>query len=132
MDVPLYHIRTATPGRIVGSDVAGIVDIVGERVTQWKVGDKAAGLLQGGEWKQVSTLNFRAWLIIYLSASSENPRPGGFAEYAILEADLAIHVPAAVSLEQAAAFPLCSLTAAQVVIIFSLSKRNRESHHDQI
>lgn len=47
-------------------------------------------------------------------ATSGNPRPGGFAEYAILEADLAIHIPAAVTSEQAAGFPLCSLTAAQV------------------
>jgi NADPH:quinone reductase-like Zn-dependent oxidoreductase len=47
-------------------------------------------------------------------ATSGNDRPGGFAEYAILEADLAIHVPAAITLEQAASFPLCSLTAAQV------------------
>jgi NADPH:quinone reductase-like Zn-dependent oxidoreductase len=42
------------------------------------------------------------------------PRPGGFAEYAILEQDLAIHVPAGVSFDEAATVPLCALTAAQV------------------
>lgn len=87
----------APPGRVVGSDIVGIVDKLGEGVTQWKAGDRVAGLLQG--------------------ATSGNPRPGGFAEYAILEADLAIHIPAAVTSEQAAGFPLCSLTAAQALFI---------------
>lgn len=41
-------------------------------------------------------------------------RPGGFAEYAILEADLAITIPEEVSFDEAATLPLCSLTAAQV------------------
>ena len=42
------------------------------------------------------------------------PRPGGFAEYAILEQDLAIHVPAGVTYDEAATVSLCALTAAQV------------------
>jgi len=87
----------APPGRVVGSDIAGTIDKIGEGVTRWKTGDRVAGLLQG--------------------ATSGNPRPGGFAEYAILEADLAIRVPAGVTLEQAAAFPLCSLTAAQAIFL---------------
>lgn len=53
-------------------------------------------------------------------ATSANLRPGGFAEFAILEADLAIHIPVAVSFEQAATLPLCSLTAAQVRIPIAL------------
>lgn len=36
------------PGRTVGSDIAGVVDQVGSEVSQWKVGDRVAGLLQGG------------------------------------------------------------------------------------
>ncbi|KAG6900672.1 hypothetical protein C0993_005905 [Termitomyces sp. T159_Od127] len=81
-------------GRVVGSDFAGTVDRIGEDVTQWKVGDRVTGFVQG--------------------ATSVNPRPGGFAEYAILEADLAIRIPPGTSFEEAATFPLCSLTAAQV------------------
>lgn len=45
----LYTVhQTDKPGRVVGSDIAGTVDKVGERVTDWKVGDRIAGLLQGG------------------------------------------------------------------------------------
>ncbi|PPQ98960.1 hypothetical protein CVT26_014424 [Gymnopilus dilepis] len=88
---------TDKPGRVVGSDIAGVVEKVGSDVTDWKVGDRVAGLLQG--------------------ATSGNPRPGGFAEYALLEHDLAIHIPSGVSLEEAATVPLCSLTAAQALFI---------------
>ncbi|KAG6817774.1 hypothetical protein H0H87_003182 [Tephrocybe sp. NHM501043] len=84
-------------GRTVGSDFAGTIDKVGEGVTQWKIGDEVAGFVQG--------------------ATSVNPRPGGFAEYAILEADLAIRIPTEVSFEEAATLPLCSLTAAQALFI---------------
>lgn len=36
------------PGRTVGSDIAGTVDKVGDGVKGWRVGDRIAGLLQGG------------------------------------------------------------------------------------
>lgn len=84
-------------GRVVGSDIAGIVDKVGSEATQWRAGDRVAGLLQG--------------------ATSGNIRPGGFAEYAVLEADLAIRIPSSVSYDQAATLPLGSLTAAQALFI---------------
>ncbi|KAF9449238.1 GroES-like protein [Macrolepiota fuliginosa MF-IS2] len=84
-------------GRIIGSDFAGTVEKLGEGVVGWSIGDRAAGLLQG--------------------ACSVNLRPGAFAEYAILEADLAIHVPANVSFDEAATLPLCSLTAVQMLFI---------------
>ncbi|KAF9005054.1 chaperonin 10-like protein [Cyathus striatus] len=94
---PVDAIYTANPcdqpGRIIGSDVAGDVDKVGSGVSDWKVGDRVAGFFQG--------------------ATSTNYRPGGFSEYAVLEHDLAIHIPASVSYEEAASVPLCSLTAAQ-------------------
>ncbi|EDQ98048.1 uncharacterized protein LACBIDRAFT_242402, partial [Laccaria bicolor S238N-H82] len=77
---------------VVGSDISGVVDKVGAGVTGWQVGDRVAGLLQG--------------------ATSVTPRPGGFAEYAILEQDLAIHVPAGITFDEAATVPLCALTAA--------------------
>ncbi|KAF5375944.1 hypothetical protein D9615_008213 [Tricholomella constricta] len=95
---PLYVANPQdAPGRVVGSDIAGTVEKVGKDVTQWSVGDRVAGFLQG--------------------ATSVNPRPGGFAEFAILEADLAIRIPSAATFEEAATLPLCSLTAAQALFI---------------
>ncbi|KAG6811061.1 hypothetical protein H0H92_009150 [Tricholoma furcatifolium] len=85
------------PGRVIGSDFAGIVEKVGQNVTQWKVGDRVTGFVQG--------------------ATAENRRPGGFAEYAILEADLVVRIPSGVSFEGASTMPLCSLTAAQMLFI---------------
>jgi len=81
----------------VGSDIAGTVDKVGENVTQWKVGDRVTGFLQG--------------------ATSETPRPGGFAEFAILEQNLTIRIPSGVTFDEAATLPLCSLTAAQALFV---------------
>ena len=42
------HPADQTPGRVVGSDVAGTIQKVGTKVTGWGVGDRVAGLLQGG------------------------------------------------------------------------------------
>jgi len=42
------HPADKTPGRVVGSDVAGTIEKVGTEVTGWAVGDRVAGLLQGG------------------------------------------------------------------------------------
>ncbi|KAG7440950.1 GroES-like protein [Guyanagaster necrorhizus] len=84
-------------GCVVGSDIAGIVDKVGSDTIQWRVGDKVTGLLQG--------------------ATSGNIRPGGFAQYVILEVDLAIRIPSTVSYDEAATLPLGSLTAAQALFI---------------
>jgi NADPH:quinone reductase-like Zn-dependent oxidoreductase len=48
---PLYVSNpVAPPGRVVGSDIAGTVDKLGEGVTDWIVGDRVAGLLQGGRF----------------------------------------------------------------------------------
>lgn len=56
---PLYVAHpTDAPGRIVGSDIAGVVDKIGEtddslkEGRDWKVGDRVAGLLQGGTSQQ--------------------------------------------------------------------------------
>ena len=50
---PLYvaHPPSQDYGRVIGSDIAGTVDKIGKDVTsdRWKVGDRVAGLLQGGK-----------------------------------------------------------------------------------
>jgi threonine dehydrogenase-like Zn-dependent dehydrogenase len=64
---------------------------------------------------------FKLFTLLTPPATSGNKiaRPGGFAEYAIFESDLAFRIPESVSFDEAATFPLCSLTAAQVSLILS-------------
>ncbi|KAI3595160.1 zinc-binding oxidoreductase [Moniliophthora roreri] len=85
------------PGRVVGSDIAGVVDKLGDGVSRWSIGDRVASFVQG--------------------ATTGTNRPGGFAEYAILEEDLATSIPSQVSFDEAATVPLCALTAAQALFI---------------
>ncbi|TDL24517.1 GroES-like protein [Rickenella mellea] len=88
----LYVAKPASaPGRVVGSDFAGIVEDVGEGVTHLKVGVRVAGFMHG--------------------ACQENVFPGAFAEYLAVDADLVYQVPASVNLEDAATIPLCANTA---------------------
>jgi len=99
---PLYvaHPPSSECGRVIGSDIAGTVDKTGDNVaSKWSIGDRVAGLLQGA------------------TSGNKVARPGGFAEYAILEADLAFRIPEGVSFDEAATFPLCSLTAAQALFV---------------
>lgn len=100
----------------MGSDISGTVDKIGGKVTEWSVGDRVAGFNQGGKFSLKSKLTDQVSNAC-APATSGNPRPGSFAEFAILEADLAIRIPSAVSFEEAATLPLCSLTAAQVSFI---------------
>jgi len=79
--------RHGEPGQTVpfvpGTDFAGEVDAVGERVTAWRVGDRV--------------------LCIHLH--------GAYAEKSIAMAPLAVLVPEDVSFEQAACCPVAGLTA---------------------
>lgn len=49
---PVDSLYTAHPqggaGRVIGSDISGTVDKIGVEVTDWSVGDRVAGFLQGG------------------------------------------------------------------------------------
>ncbi|TCD64946.1 hypothetical protein EIP91_003404 [Steccherinum ochraceum] len=97
IDAWFAWVPAGKPGRVVGSDVAGVVEKLGPGASQWKVGDRVAGFVQG--------------------ATCDNDRPGGFAEYTIMEQDLAFAIPSEVSFDEAATVPLCALTAAQALFI---------------
>ncbi|MCP3971666.1 MAG: NAD(P)-dependent alcohol dehydrogenase [Rhodobacteraceae bacterium] len=73
----------------LGSDIAGVVEAVGQGVTAFSPGDAVMGDV------------FEKW--------------GGLAEYACLPADLLIAKPAALSFEQAAAIPQSGLIALQAI-----------------
>lgn len=74
-------------GKVLGADIAGVVEAVGANVTQFKPGDEVFGAAAGSK--------------------------GGFAEYACAtESSLALK-PANVSFEAAAATPIAATTALQ-------------------
>ncbi|MBE6999626.1 MAG: NAD(P)H-quinone oxidoreductase [Ruminococcaceae bacterium] len=61
----------------MGLEVAGIIEAVGESVTNWKIGDQVCALLGGG----------------------------GYAEYVAVKYDMLMPVPKGLSLEEAASLP---------------------------
>ncbi len=71
---------------ILGLDVAGVIDSLGENVSGWKVGDK----------------------VFYHGNVS---KPGGYAEFSVVNAKALSHIPEGVSFEEAAALPCAGFTA---------------------
>jgi NADPH2:quinone reductase len=81
-----YGIEPTFP-YVLGSDGAGMVAAVGERVSRFKVGDRAYAL------------------------SVFNPKGGFYAEYAAVKADDAARIPDKLPTEQAGAMPVDAMTA---------------------
>lgn len=77
----------ALPG-ILGMDVAGTVEAVADDVTDFKVGDE-----------------------VYGCAGGLGDRQGALAEYMPADTTLIAHKPANLSMKEAAALPLCAITA---------------------
>ncbi|MBP1154652.1 MULTISPECIES: zinc-binding dehydrogenase [unclassified Paenibacillus] len=75
---------------VLGVDVAGTIDEIGEGVTNWSVGDR----------------------IVYHGNFS---KPGGYAEYSVTTAHTVAAVPDGISFVEAAAFPCAGLTAYQAL-----------------
>lgn len=74
--------------KILGADVAGRVEAVGQKVQRFQVGDQVFGDLSVSGW-------------------------GGFAEYACASADALVPMPSRITFEQAAAVPMAAVTALQ-------------------
>jgi NADPH:quinone reductase len=81
------HAKPILPA-ILGTDLAGIVEAVGQNVTAFQVGDAVYGLTGGVGGVQ-----------------------GSLAEFAAVDADLLAKTPANLTLREAAALPLVFLTA---------------------
>lgn len=75
---------------ILGWDVAGVIEAIGEGVTEWKVGEE-------------------------IFARPDTTRFGTYAEYTIVDTNLLAKKPTDVSFEDAAAVPLAGLTAYQAL-----------------
>jgi NADPH:quinone reductase-like Zn-dependent oxidoreductase len=76
--------------RVLGADIAGTVEAVGEGVTAFVPGDPVFGDLSEGKW-------------------------GGFAEYAVGGADELAHIPSGLSFVKAAAIPQAGALAMQAL-----------------
>ncbi|PAU93038.1 NADPH:quinone oxidoreductase [Aliifodinibius salipaludis] len=72
---------------ILGLEMSGIVEKVGDKVSKWEVGDHVFGLLPGG----------------------------GYAQYCTIHEDMAMAMPGNLSFEEAAAIPETFLTAFQAL-----------------
>ncbi len=86
------HARPQLPG-IFGIDMAGIVEDVGNDVTEFKAGDEVYGMTGG-----VAGV------------------PGSLAEYAAVDADLLALKPSTLSMKEAAAVPLIFITAWEALV----------------
>lgn len=75
---------------ILGLDIAGVVEEVGDQVTQWKQGDR----------------------IVY---HGDLTKKGGYAEYAVTTAHTVSRIPDEVTFEDAAAIPTAGYTAYQAL-----------------
>jgi tumor protein p53-inducible protein 3 len=73
---------------LLGLEVAGVVQQLGEGVSGWQVGERVCGLLPGG----------------------------GYAQYALLNSQLAMPIPAELDFTEAAALPEVFLTAWQALV----------------
>ncbi|EOI3547709.1 zinc-binding alcohol dehydrogenase family protein [Cronobacter dublinensis] len=93
-----------TQPRILGWDAVGVVEAIGEDVTLFRPGDE----------------------VYYAGAIN---RPGSYAEYGLVDERIAAHKPASLSDADAAALPLTSLTAWE--LLFDRLEV-REGHGDAI
>jgi NADPH2:quinone reductase len=82
------------PGKILGVDVAGVVEKVGPGVSGWKAGDK----------------------VFYAPEMGQEGGPGGYAEFNMPRAAIVGRVPDGLDFVQAAAMPLAGLTAWESVM----------------
>jgi NADPH:quinone reductase-like Zn-dependent oxidoreductase len=93
--ITLGYMKGSKPERwpiVLGWDAAGIISAVGDRVRNFKIGDR-----------------------VFADIKKAYFGDGTFAEAVGVEADVVAHAPATLSLAQAAAFPLASLTAWQAL-----------------
>lgn len=101
-----------SPGFIVGSDAAGIIDAVGPDVTGVTVGDRVVvnpGIVDRGCQCEYCRDGDQPLCLSYGILGEH--RPGTLAEYLVVPMENVRSIPASIPFEEAAAFPLATLTA---------------------
>ncbi|MGH7738177.1 MAG: zinc-binding dehydrogenase [Candidatus Tyrphobacter sp.] len=99
--------KIVTPAQL-GSDGAGVVEGIGDRVTSIRSGDEVVidPMLGWGDDERVRAAD---------STILGMPSAGTFAQYVVVPAANVHPKPSALSMEEAAAIPLCGLTAYRAV-----------------
>lgn len=87
-----YGMPWITPPVVIGYDVSGVVEEVGEAVTLFKPGDE-----------------------VYYAPEFTTPQ-GSYAEYHVADEEIVVHKPANLTHEEAAAIPLAGATAWDALI----------------
>lgn len=100
----LQRHKPTDPPLIIGSDGAGIVDAVGEGVTNVEVGEEVI-INPGLGWKKTSDAPPQGFEIVGL------PFHGTFAEYIVIPAENAVPKPEFLIWEEAGVLSLAALTA---------------------
>lgn len=115
-----------TPGWILGSDCAGVVDAIGPAVTHVRPGDHV--VLNPGVSDRTCEycLTGDNPLCLRYAILGEH-RPGSLAEFVVVPGVNVHSIPASVSFSVAAAFPLATLTAWRMVV-----SRARVTANDQV
>jgi len=104
-----------TPGWILGSDSAGVVDAVGTEVTSVRVGDRVT-VNPGVSDRTCEYCRTGDNPLCLKYAILGEHRPGTLAEYLVVPAANVLAIPASISFSSAAAFPLATLTAWRMVV----------------
>jgi len=104
-----------TPGWILGSDCAGVVDAVGTEVTSVRVGDRVT-VNPGVSDRTCEYCRMGDNPLCLKYAILGEHRPGTLAEYLVVPAANVLAIPASISFSSAAAFPLATLTAWRMVV----------------
>ena len=91
-----WHLGRISPGGVIlGCDFSGIVTELGSSVASFKKGDKVAGTVHGGTFKD----------------------KGAYAEYLKADADMIWKVPEGMDMGAAATWGVAATTAAMVCVI---------------
>ncbi|WP_027964668.1 zinc-binding dehydrogenase [Halalkalibacillus halophilus] len=93
---------------ILGSDGAGVIESVGESVSQWKVGDEVV-LNPGSGWKHKSEAPPEGFEIVGL------PDHGTFSEFVAVDSEHVERKPTHLTWEEAGVLSLAALTAYRAV-----------------
>jgi len=103
-----------TPGWILGSDCAGVVDAIGSAVTSVRVGEHVV-LNPGISDRTCEYCRTGDSPLCLKYAILGEHRPGTLADYVVVPAANVLSIPSSVSFSTAAAFPLATLTAWRMV-----------------